>query len=376
MSKPPTTQTSAALNPPQQISVEVPNTLIVQFKKTVPSAKQDEHVQAVRLKCREPTGTSRRFAGIEQVYSKCFLGYSGEFAPNVEKFIRSQSSLFDVIERSVTMRFSDVTYTMKDNPNNWGLAKISLTPEEFSNQATEKKYNTASLGKATNIHILDDGYTPATGEKDQLGDRLKNGSEVTKSEEGHGTAVADLAAGKDFGAAPEASVYIYKVCRKVYENLEQPELYKLHSKAFFGTIQEVKVPSIINCSFEVNMEKADSLEKSIAIASKEGFIVVVAAGNPDIRGTSQAEVTGEKAGGSVNLGPAGYPGVITVGAIGPDDKPMHIQNGDPVLGSNYGKLADIYAPGVDMPTNGTTGPVSGTSYAAPIVSGTVSVLQV
>lgn len=66
-----------------------------------------------------------------------------------------------MIERSVTMRFAAVTYTKTDKPRNWGLAKISLTPEEFANPATGTQYSSASLGKGTNIYILDDGYTPA-----------------------------------------------------------------------------------------------------------------------------------------------------------------------------------------------------------------------
>ena len=91
MSKP-TPQTPAPLKS-QGISAEVPNTLIVQFKASVSPTKRDEHIQTVRLKCRESTGTSHRYAGIEHVYSKCFSGYSGEFPPNVETFIRSQNVL-------------------------------------------------------------------------------------------------------------------------------------------------------------------------------------------------------------------------------------------------------------------------------------------
>jgi len=64
------------------------------------------------------------------------------------------------------MRFTAVTYTKTDKPRNWGLAKISLTPEEFANPATGTQYSSASLGKGTNIYILDDGYTPATLETD------------------------------------------------------------------------------------------------------------------------------------------------------------------------------------------------------------------
>ena len=64
------------------------------------------------------------------------------------------------------MRFAAVTYTKRDKPQNWELAKISLTPEEFANPATKTKYNSASLGKGTNIYILDDEYTPATPQTD------------------------------------------------------------------------------------------------------------------------------------------------------------------------------------------------------------------
>jgi hypothetical protein len=106
--------------------------------------------------------------------------------------------------------------------------------------------------------------------------------------------VADLAAGKDLGAAPEANVYVYKVCRGFYDKSETLEGYKAlpttdAALIAFDNIYDrnpiVEDPSIINCSFEVEMSKTETLKKTIKGGCNHGFIIVVAAGNDEVSGT-------------------------------------------------------------------------------------------
>lgn len=118
--------------------------------------------------------------------------------------------------------------------------------------------------------------------------------------------------------------------------------------------------------------------EAIAYAGKRGVLVVVAAGNANEN--------------AAKVGPAGYPGVITVAATGPDDRRVEF--------SNYGEPVDIAAPGVDVLSlrarrtdvfqasgdkayragSRFVGPqaryyrATGTSFAAPFVSGVASLV--
>ncbi len=111
-----------------------------------------------------------------------------------------------------------------------------------------------------------------------------------------------------------------------------------------------------------------TLQAAIDLALTQGAVVVAAAGNEEM------DVS--------NFAPANCSGVITVGA--------HRRDGDIASYSNYGARVDISAPGGDLPVadlivslgnDGTTVPgnadylsARGTSFAAPLVSGTAAMM--
>ena len=110
---------------------------------------------------------------------------------------------------------------------------------------------------------------------------------------------------------------------------------------------------IINMSLGGGYSQA--LNRAVEIAVQKGIIVVSAAGNENQD--------------SCNTSPGSSTQSITVGAFGQGDKIAYF--------SNWGSCVDIFAPGVDIwstvPGN-STGKMSGTSMATPMVAGVVALL--
>ena len=130
-----------------------------------------------------------------------------------------------------------------------------------------------------------------------------------------------------------------------------------------------KTPAkVINLSLGGYGPCDQSVQEAIDDAIAHGAVVVVAAGNSSLE--------------AIDFTPANCSGVITVGA--------HAPNGGLTSYSNYGPRIDLTAPGGDLPYNdlivglhyeGETVPTNptyafarGTSFAAPMVSGTAALL--
>ena len=116
---------------------------------------------------------------------------------------------------------------------------------------------------------------------------------------------------------------------------------------------------ILNLSLTASVH-SPALQAAVVDAVNAGVVVVGAAGNAN--STSPAVYPGGY--------PAVYPEVLSVGATGTTDARSSF--------SNHGYWVDVFAPGEDIQTyDRSATPVSadGTSFAAPIVSGVVSLLR-
>jgi len=215
---------------------------------------------------------------------------------------------------------------------NYAFKRISLAPETAS-------------GAGVKVAVIDtaiDVDNPAlsgviAGEYDAM-------PEVEQKDRNHGTSVAGLIAGVGpfRGMAPGATLY--------------------HARAFEGGRSTMDVildaldwaagkdVAIINMSF-VGPDN-DLLKAACANARARGMVLVAAAGN--------------NGPGAPYGYPGAYPGVIAVTAPDADDALMPE--------ANRGAYVYVSAPGVAMlaPVDGGTDAVTGTSFAAAIVSGAVA----
>jgi subtilisin family serine protease len=223
----------------------------------------------------------------------------------------------------------------------WGLRKLNI-PKIHENGIT---------GRGVSVGIIDSGCN--LNHKDL---KIKNAYDFTKSgtpddSSGHGTHVAGIVAAQGnnhgvLGVAPESEVTIYKALDGSNGTLESVV------SAIRAAIDEGM--DIINMSLG-SPNESKSLEKICKQAQDKGIIIVVASGN---------------SGTKINYYPASYPYCISVGAI--DDR-MRV-----AYFTTYGEHLDLVAPGANILStylNNQYAVLSGTSMAAPFVSGCLALLK-
>ena len=186
------------------------------------------------------------------------------------------------------------------------------------------------------------------------------GKDVT-DDHGHGTAVAGVAAAKGNNSALVAGINWN--CRimpvKVIDKNNSALYTNLISGLQFAADNGAQV---INLSL-AGAEDSQALRDAVTYASSKGAIVVASMGNDN---------KGEPA------YPAAFSNVIAVGATGAQDqRAAPFTNG--LAGSNYGAHIDFVAPGDYLYGLDFTNPANllawfGTSVAAPMVSGTISLM--
>lgn len=169
----------------------------------------------------------------------------------------------------------------------------------------------------------------------------------------HGTAVASVIAARAkeiVGVAPRIRIMDVRFLdsrglfyERDWKNLVRAIDYAVQNGA-----------RIINLSFFAKTPPPKEVEQALYRAWEKGVIIVTIAGNDGREG--------------VNL-LGRYPFVLTVAATDRADRPASF--------SNFGPEVDLSAPGVEIPVllpQGAVGTLSGTSFAAPHVTGTLALI--
>lgn len=219
---------------------------------------------------------------------------------------------------------------------NNGLAAIGATGDR------------STWGKGVTVAVLDTGVTdhPALSQTQVAHyDLVKDGQDPN----GHGTAMASLIAGNgddEGGAAVASSLLDIRVADVNGESNT--------ALVADGIMQAVdRGARVINISLGTTGDSA-VLRRAVQYALERGVVIVAAAGNEQQTTLSY---------------PAGYEGVISVGAVDAEGVQAYF--------SNSGETLTISAPGVGIVSaysNGRTVVGSGTSQATAITSGVVSTL--
>ena len=171
----------------------------------------------------------------------------------------------------------------------------------------------------------------------------------------HGTFVAGIIAaqpGKDKAAGVAPGVCIMDLRLLDSKNLFYASDWKKFARAIDYAVDNGA--DIINMSIYSNSKPPSILEQALQRAAQHGVIVVGIAGND---GKSQVSYPGK------------YPTVLAVSATDQND---HLASF-----SNYGPNVAVAAPGEKITSifsGGYTGKSSGTSFAAPYVSGTLALI--
>ncbi|ORY08121.1 subtilisin-like protein [Basidiobolus meristosporus CBS 931.73] len=269
-----------------------------------------------------------------------FRWLQGEFTEDALSQLRDNPEI-EYILPDILVHTCDI----QTNPPSWGIDRIDQV------EGTDKKYHyPKSAGEGVTIYLIDTGVNINHTEFDgraAWGPTL-NGDIDGSDTNGHGTFVAGVAIGRNFGVAKHANLVSIKAIGSNGSGRLSDVLRGVHWVV--GEHQrKVGQKSIINLSLSAKFNQAanDVIEAAISL----GIHFVVAAGN-----------AGEDA---CAYSPASVKGAIVVGAL---DKKDQIPSF-----SNIGSCIKIYAPGVDIrsawnTSNTSTYQLSGTSMATPHVS--------
>lgn len=231
----------------------------------------------------------------------------------------------------------------------WGLDRVD------QRTGRDGQYSLGSEGAGVNIYVIDTGlnmsHTEFTGRIAASWTGINDGKGANDCN-GHGTHTAGTAAGTTYGIAKKAKIIPVRVVECDGSGWNSTAIAGIDWAVAHHVAGQ---PAVMNMS--IGGFVSDSFDQAVKSAINDGITVVAAAGNDGVD--------------ACGASPARIPAAITVAATDIND--------NQATWSDYGSCVDIQAPGVSVRSawnNSPTGfnTLSGTSMAAPHVSGAAAVL--
>lgn len=238
----------------------------------------------------------------------------------------------------------------------WGLDRIDQREPPL-----DASYHYANAGEGVTVYVVDTGIRSTHrefGGRVTAGHTTVNDGNGTEDCSGHGTHVAGIIGGAYFGVAKNVLLTPVRVLDCHGKGSTTDFINGVNWLT--GQVRQAGKPAVANLSLGLD-GTSEALDTAIQNAIGKGVVVVVAAGNR----------TDTENPNACKYSPARVSAAITVGAIAFGD----IRPGF----SYFGPCLDLFAPGDYIPSawfSSDTGTniLSGTSMAAPHVSGAAALL--
>lgn len=275
-------------------------------------------------------------------YRNVFTGFSASLSAQQLDDLRHDARVRAIHEVG-RIRLSEI-----QSGATWGIDRLDQQGPQL-----DSKYSFKVTGKDVRAYVIDTGIMV---EHPDFGGRAIIGGDFTvdkgtqwenKDGHGHGTHVAGTIGGKTWGVAKDTTLVAVKVFD--HSGGEATDETVIAGVDFVVADHQANpAPAVINMS--LGGEASQVLDDAVQKAVDAGITTVVAAGNDN------QDSCGDS--------PARIPAVITVAAMGRNDRKAWF--------SNWGKCIDVIAPGSGITStwkNGRTSVLDGTSMASPHVAG-------